>query len=181
VAESSSHPSSSSSSVEGLATGSMAGSDITPHTFQSSPLSTGTSKNRHQTGLRREVEELLQLHGLIEGRGGMEGAIRAASTIESDGKFLDGSLSHPGLRGSASVTESSHTSSASSSVEGSGTGSTTASGIPPHTFQSSTLSTETSKNRHRAGLRREVAELLQLHKLIEGGEYDGCLFDILTR
>jgi hypothetical protein len=108
-----------------------------------------------------------ELHRLIN-RGDWEGVIRAASTFSSDGKSLGGSLSHPGSRGFASVAESSPPSIASSSVEGLASGSAIGSGITPHTFQSSTLSTGTSKNRDRAELSRQVEELFQLYTLVEG-------------
>jgi hypothetical protein len=107
-----------------------------------------------------------ELHRLIE-RGDWKGVIRAASTFESDGKSSGGSLSHPGSRGFSFGAESSHLSIASSSVEGSAIGSTTGSGITPRTFQSSTLSTGTSKNRDRAELSRQVEELFQLYTLVE--------------
>lgn len=49
-----------SSFAGGSATGSATGSGITPRTFPSSILSTGTSNNHNGAELRREVEELLQ-------------------------------------------------------------------------------------------------------------------------
>jgi anti-sigma28 factor (negative regulator of flagellin synthesis) len=210
----SSHLSIASSSVEGSAIGSTTGSGITPRTFQSSTLTTGTSKNRDRAELSRQVEELFQLYTLVDGRV-TEGAIRAASTFSRDDKSLDGSiLSHLGSPGSASGAvledepqaaelhrliqvgdwegvrraatafssdsksldgsllsrlgsprsasgaESSHRSIASASIEGSASRSTTGPGTTPHTFTSSTPSTGTSTNRDRAGLRRNVEELI---------------------
>jgi hypothetical protein len=95
-----------------------------------------------------------------------EGVRRAASTFSSDDKSLDGSiLSHLGSLRSASGTESSHRSIASSSIDGSASGSTTGpGGTTPHTLQSFSLSTVTSKNRDRSGLRRNVEELI--HRMV---------------